>query len=109
VKKAEVRKTKEPVAVKIVKQTHAQTILDREIEIMKRAATHPNILHLYDVYLTRKNIYMVMELAEGGEVFDHIVKHGEYSEQDASVVARKIVEAVKFLHDMGIAHRDLKP
>lgn len=108
-KKAENRKTHEQVAVKIVKHTHSQAILDREIEIMKRAATHPHILHLYDVYQTRKNIYLVMELAEGGEVFDHIVKHGEYSEQDASIVARKIVEAVKFLHDQGICHRDLKP
>ena len=109
VKRACVRGTSDYVAVKIVRQVNAQALMDREIEIMKKAATHPNILHLYGVFQTKKNIYIVMELAEGGEVFDHIVKHDQYSERDASVIARQIVDAVKFLHDHGIAHRDLKP
>lgn len=109
VKRAEALKTSTAVAVKIVRQVNAQALMDREIEIMKKAATHPNILHLFDVFQTKKNIYIVMELAEGGEVFDHIVKHGQYSERDASIIARQIVDAVKFLHDQGIAHRDLKP
>jgi len=103
------KETGENVAVKIVQQSNAQMIMEREIEIMKKAASHPNILRLYDVYQTSKNIFLVMELARGGEVFDHIVKHGEYSEHDASIIARKIVEAVRFLHSQGIAHRDLKP
>lgn len=109
VKRGTNKETGEKVAVKIVQQANAQTIMDREIEIMKKAASHPNILHLYDVFQTKRNIFLVMELAEGGEVFDHIVKYGEYSERDASVIARKIVEAVQFLHAQGIAHRDLKP
>ena len=109
VKRAQSLKTSADVAVKIVRQVNAQALMDREIDIMKKAATHPNILHLFDVFQTKKNIYIVMELAEGGEVFDHIVKHGQYSERDASIIARQIVDAVKFLHDQGIAHRDLKP
>jgi serine/threonine protein kinase len=110
VKRAVNRKTLEAAAVKIVKQAHAQgSILEREIEIMKKVGNHPNILTLHDVFQTKKNVYLVMELAEGGEVFDHIVKHGQYSERDASIVAKQIVEAVKYLHDHGVAHRDLKP
>eukprot|EP01105_Mastigella_eilhardi_P021033 TRINITY_DN5056_c0_g1_i1.p1 TRINITY_DN5056_c0_g1~~TRINITY_DN5056_c0_g1_i1.p1 ORF type:complete len:341 (-),score=109.28 TRINITY_DN5056_c0_g1_i1:79-1038(-) len=109
VKKAQNLKTKQVVAAKIIQQCFAQQILEREIQIMKRIGTHPNILQLYDVFITKKNVYLVMELAAGGEVFDHIVKHGEYSEKDAAFVVRQIVDAVKFLHDQGVAHRDLKP
>jgi len=54
-------------------------------------------------------IYMVMEFVSGGELFDHIVNRGHYSEHDAALVIRQIIEAVAYLHSNNIAHRDLKP
>lgn len=45
---------------------------------------------------------------DGGELFDHIVERGFYSEKDASVIVRQLCEAVDFMHKHGVAHRDLK-
>ncbi|KAH3766107.1 myosin light chain kinase [Pelomyxa schiedti] len=110
VKKAVCLENNQFVAVKIVPLSYAQpAILEREIDIMKKIGRHPNILELFAVFTTKKNVYIVMELATGGEVFDHIVNHGEYSERDASIVVRQIVEAIDYLHNQGIAHRDLFP
>ena len=52
---------------------------------------------------------MVMELAQGGELFDRIIARGSFSERDAVKVLNMILEAVRYLHALGITHRDLKP
>ena len=44
----------------------------------------------------------------GGELFDRIVEKGSYTEQDASYLIRQVLEAVDFMHDKGVVHRDLK-
>lgn len=51
---------------------------------------------------------LVTELVGGGELFDKIVELGAYSEGDAANIVKQVVEGVKYLHDMGVAHRDLK-
>lgn len=82
--------------------------LQREIAIMKKV-NHPNVIALRSVFEDKKHVYLVMELVTGGELFDKIVERGNYSEADAAELTRAIVEAIGYLHTLGIAHRDLKP
>lgn len=53
--------------------------------------------------------YLVMELLEGGELFDRIRNRTRFLESEASAILKKLVSAVSFMHDRGVVHRDLKP
>jgi serine/threonine protein kinase len=70
---------------------------------------HPNIIHLEDNFETGDRIYLVMEMMSGGELFDYVVDKGTLSEEEASVIIRKITSAVAHMHGRNIIHRDLKP
>jgi len=70
---------------------------------------HPNILKLIEIYEDNENVYIVMELVDGSELFDRIVDKGYYSEKNTVHIVKQILHAVKYLHEQGIAHRDLKP
>jgi len=101
----------EKYAVKIIdKQLIKEDIklLKREIDIMKKV-DHKNILKLHEIYEDDAKVYIVMELINGSELFDRIVEKGFYSERNAQVVVKQILDAVAYLHSKGIAHRDLKP
>ncbi|XP_072553413.1 caM kinase-like vesicle-associated, like [Salminus brasiliensis] len=78
-----------------------------EIMILKMM-NHPNILKLIDAFETRKEFYIVQELATGGDVFDWILDQGNYTERDAANVIRQVLEAVAYLHSLNIVHRNLK-
>uniref|UniRef100_A0A3Q1I7U7 CaM kinase-like vesicle-associated protein n=1 Tax=Anabas testudineus TaxID=64144 RepID=A0A3Q1I7U7_ANATE len=78
-----------------------------EILILKMVK-HPNILQLVDVYETKKEYFLFLELATGREVFDWILDQGYYSERDTSNVVRQVLEAVAYLHSLQIVHRNLK-
>ncbi|XP_004368603.1 caM kinase-like vesicle-associated protein isoform X3 [Trichechus manatus latirostris] len=78
-----------------------------EIGILKMVK-HPNILQLVDVFVTRKEYFIFLELATGREVFDWILDQGYYSERDTSNVVRQVLEAVAYLHSLKIVHRNLK-
>uniref|UniRef100_A0A4W5RCD7 CaM kinase like vesicle associated n=1 Tax=Hucho hucho TaxID=62062 RepID=A0A4W5RCD7_9TELE len=69
---------------------------------------HHNILQLVDVFETRKEYFLFLELATGREVFDWILDQGYYSEKDTSNVVRQVLEAVAYLHSQRIVHRNLK-
>jgi len=102
--------TGKKVAIKSIRTKFIKTkLLMREIDIMKKVGNHPNILKLYEVYESNNYLYLVLELINGGELFDQIVARGEYSEKDASNIVKQIISAVAHLHANGIAHRDLKP
>jgi serine/threonine protein kinase len=74
-----------------------------------KTLNHPNIIHLEDTYETADRIYMVMEMMMGGELFDYVVEKGTLSEEEASVIVRKVTSAVAHMHGLDIIHRDLKP
>ncbi|KAL3914792.1 MAG: hypothetical protein SGPRY_007495 [Prymnesium sp.] len=64
---------------------------------------------MYAVYETETHLFLCLELLTGGELFDRIISKGHYSEDDARKLTVTLVEAVQYLHSLGIAHRDLKP
>lgn len=82
--------------------------IEREIIIMK-LLTHPNVLRLYDVWETSKNLYLVLEYVEGGELFDLLVERGPLQESEAIKYFRQIILGTAYCHALGICHRDLKP
>uniref|UniRef100_A0A8C9ARJ9 non-specific serine/threonine protein kinase n=1 Tax=Prolemur simus TaxID=1328070 RepID=A0A8C9ARJ9_PROSS len=99
------------VAIKIIDKTQLNPSslqkLFREVRIMK-GLNHPNIVKLFEVIETEKTLYLVMEYASAGEVFDYLVSHGRMKEKEARAKFRQIVSAVHYCHQKNIVHRDLK-
>jgi serine/threonine protein kinase len=123
------------VAVKIIPK---EKVAGEDLKLLRRevlnlsSLRHPNILRLNEVYEDPKNFYLVMEIIrvrclphracccrfglsiasaleqQGQEVFDKVVSLGAYSERDASHIFAQILAGVQYLHERGIAHRDLK-
>ncbi|KAM7472336.1 hypothetical protein LguiA_010519 [Lonicera macranthoides] len=103
------------VAVKIIskaKMTTAISIEDvrREVKILKALSGHRHLVKFYDACEDVNNVYIVMELCEGGELLDRILSRGgRYSEEDAKLIVVQILNVVAFCHLQGVVHRDLKP
>eukprot|EP00930_Biecheleria_cincta_P013779 TRINITY_DN1211_c1_g1_i1.p1 TRINITY_DN1211_c1_g1~~TRINITY_DN1211_c1_g1_i1.p1 ORF type:complete len:504 (+),score=117.78 TRINITY_DN1211_c1_g1_i1:110-1621(+) len=97
-------------AVKIMSKSHLKTLVRfrQEVAIMK-TMDHPNIIKLYEVFEDACNMYLVMELCTGGELFDRIIEAGHFAERDAAFVMQHILRAIFYMHKVGTCHRDLKP
>lgn len=82
----------------------------REVKILRALNGHSNLVKFYDAFEDQENVYIVMELCEGGELLDMILSRGgKYSEDDAKAVMVQILNVVAFCHLQGVVHRDLKP
>ena len=82
--------------------------VDREITMMK-LMNHPNIMRLYDVFEGDKELFLVLEYVEGGELFDFLVNRGRLPPNEALIYFRQIVYGLNYAHTFSIIHRDLKP
>ena len=83
--------------------------VERERSILSLLGMHRHIVSLVEHFELPEGAVFVMELADGGEVFERICERGAYSEADAASVVRQVALALAFIHSLGVAHRDLKP
>lgn len=79
-----------------------------EVEIMKQI-DHPHIVKIYEYFETEHHIFIVMELLEGGELFERIQNEKTFDEKAAKKIIKEILEAINYLHIKNIVHRDIKP
>ena len=107
------KKTKERVAIKIIKKKKAKPsdieLVRTEIDVMK-LCHHPNVVHLLDHFENAEYIFIVMEYIRGGRLTDYMKeKKFNFTEKRAAELIYEISIGVKYLHKYGIIHRDLKP
>jgi serine/threonine/tyrosine protein kinase RAD53 len=111
VKKAVERSTGKTYAVKIISKRKVMGNVDgvaRELEILEKL-DHPYIVKLRGFFEDEDNHYLVMEFVSGGDLMDFVAAHGSVGEEAAKEISRQVLEAVKYVHSLGISHRDLKP
>ena len=101
------------MAVKVLEKSKIKDKKDverisREIKILKKLH-HPNVVQIYEIIETEKDLYLVMEFANGGELFELIVQQTRLKEKQASKHFQELVAGVHYIHKLGICHRDLKP
>lgn len=107
------KKTKEKVAIKIIKKESMTPtdieLVKSEIDIMK-LCRHPNIVNLLDHFENSEYIFIIMEVLLGGDLeeFFHKTKF-KFTETKAASVMYQLGSGIKYLHDYGVLHRDLKP
>lgn len=70
---------------------------------------HQHIVKLYEVYDDADYFYLIMDLLQGGELFDEIVRRSKFEEREAGILMFQVFQAVNYLHKQGFIHRDLKP
>lgn len=105
--------TGEQVAVKVIDKNKLEEVsrnhLYQEVRCMK-LVQHPNVVRLYEVIDTHSKLYLILELADGGDLYDYIMRHeGGLSEQLACEYFAQIVRAISYCHKLHVVHRDLKP
>ncbi|XP_044582272.1 calcium/calmodulin-dependent protein kinase type IV-like isoform X15 [Cotesia glomerata] len=99
------------LAVKIVNTTKKEDrrSVEREVEIMRRLQ-HPRLIQLYDAIDNTKQFYVVLELIEGGELFERVIDDDfVLTERSCAVFMRQICEGIEFVHSQNILHLDMKP
>ncbi|XP_074644782.1 serine/threonine-protein kinase H1 homolog [Tubulanus polymorphus] len=100
--------TRQPYAIKMIDRIQGRELYESEVSVLRRVR-HEFIIQLVEVFDSKDKVYMVMELATGGELFDRVIAKGSFTERDATRVLHMVLEGIRYLHSLGITHRDLKP
>lgn len=98
------------MAAKVVNTTKKEDrrAVEREVEIMRRLQ-HPRLIQLYDAIDTGQQIYVILELIEGGELFERVIDDDFFlTERSCAVFMRQICEGIEFVHSQNILHLDMK-
>lgn len=110
--RGEDRRSLTPVAIKVIDKSLLDPkellYIRNEVKILENV-DHPNIVKMLEWSETAAELYIVLELMHGGELFERICTRGIFSEREAGAVLRTLLDAVRYCHARGIVHRDLKP
>lgn len=108
--RVEHRCTHQPFAIKLLEigKHKKRDTCNIELGILRRVH-HTNIIHLVEVFETSHRVYLVLELATGGELLDRVVSQGSFTERDATKALIMVSRGLSYIHALGVIHRDLKP
>lgn len=96
------------IDMNLVKENNMDKQLEREIKVMK-VMNHPNLIKLHAVLHSPKNYFLVLDLAEGGELFNKLAQDGPLPEAAARSYFQQLIDALDYMHKHNTIHRDLKP
>ncbi|EJC99361.1 Pkinase-domain-containing protein, partial [Fomitiporia mediterranea MF3/22] len=82
--------------------------IDKEI-IMMKLMDHPNVVRIFDVFEGERDLFLVLEYVNGGELFDYLVNHGRMEPHKALCYFKQIIYGLAYSHAFSVIHRDLKP
>uniref|UniRef100_A0A286ZP50 Serine/threonine-protein kinase DCLK2 n=1 Tax=Sus scrofa TaxID=9823 RepID=A0A286ZP50_PIG len=105
------RSTGKEFALKIIDKAKCcgkEHLIENEVSILRRVK-HPNIIMLVEEMETATELFLVMELVKGGDLFDAITSSTKYTERDGSAMVYNLANALSYLHALSIVHRDIKP
>ncbi|XP_060039911.1 serine/threonine-protein kinase H2, partial [Erinaceus europaeus] len=102
--------SKKPFAIKVMETRvrEGREACASELTVLRRVS-HQYIVQLMEIFEAQDRVYMVMELATGGELFDRLMTQGPFTEQDAVRILQMVADGIRYLHALRITHRDLKP
>ncbi|GAA6106663.1 serine/threonine-protein kinase H1-like [Tachysurus ichikawai] len=108
--RVEHRYTHQPFAIKLLEvgKHKGRDTCHVELGILQRVH-HANIIRLVEVFETPHRVYLVLELATGGELLDRVVSRGSFTEHDATKALVMVSRGLSYIHELGVIHRDLKP
>ena len=108
------RATNLPYACKIIDKQHIdekfQGMMQQfhvEIDALRKL-DHPSIIQLYDVYITTDKIFIIMEIMEGGELFDYVVQKGTLTEEEASKLVKSVTSAMVYMHSKNVSNENTR-